>query len=434
MSLRKRSAVRTMVPASTGTAAAAEPETKPKPKPRPQPGPPPKPGPPPPTKPKPEPAPEPAPEATPKASPKPTPTPTPVTKPKPTPRPKPAPKRTPRPTAKAARKSAPTSAPAPAPEPSPRADDERDDPAGDRTRDDDPRTPEAAFDQLYLRSASGLLRQVELLTGNPPFARHTVARAFDLAWQHWPEVARDPEPVGWVRAAAYQYALAPWQRWVPGHRTHPRMLTRALLDPEADGALRAALLRLPADRRQTVLLHDGLGIDLPEAAEETQASTMATAGRVTRARAALAAAVPDLDEDGGGVAVRLGALLDGADGAPPDRPEGVRGASERGVRRRTLGVYAVAGLIAAATVVTIAVSPDHSPPPARHTTTTPHASEANPASSPFTTPHASEANPPSSPFTKPDAANANPAAPPRPLLLPARPPNPARFPPWPTPR
>jgi DNA-directed RNA polymerase specialized sigma24 family protein len=406
MSPRKRSAVRTKVPASTGTATAAEPETKPKPKPRPEPGSPPKPAPPPPTKPKPEPAPEPTPEATPKAKPKPTPTP--VTKPKPTPRPKPAPKRTPRPTAKAARKSAPTSEPTPAPEPSPR-DDERDDPADDRTRDDDPRTPEAAFDQLYLRSASGLLRQVELLTGNPPFARHTVARAFDLAWQHWPEVARDPEPVGWVRAAAYQYALAPWQRWVPGHRTHPRMLTRALLDPEADGALRAALLRLPADRRQTVLLHDGLGIDLPEAAEETQASTMATAGRVTRARAALAADVPGLDEDGDGVALRLGALLDRADGAPPDRPEGVRGASERGVRRRTLGVYAVAGLIAAATVVTIAVSPDHSPPP--------------PARNPVTTPHAANVNPASGPF-------ASAPAPPRPLLHPARPAKPAPIP-WP---
>src|SRR5437899_1474854 len=85
-----------------------------------------------------------------------------------------------------------------------------------------PRTPEAAFDALYLRTAPALLRQVRLLTGRPGFARHCVRRAFDLAWQRWPEVARDSDPVGWVRAAAYEYALAPWQRWVPGHGPHPR--------------------------------------------------------------------------------------------------------------------------------------------------------------------------------------------------------------------
>src|SRR5882757_9643327 len=85
-----------------------------------------------------------------------------------------------------------------------------------------PRTPEAAFDALYVRAAPGLLHQVRLLTGRPGFARHCVRRAFDLAWQRWPEVARDSDPVGWVRAAAYEYALAPWHRWVPARGPRPR--------------------------------------------------------------------------------------------------------------------------------------------------------------------------------------------------------------------
>ncbi|MCZ4120669.1 sigma factor-like helix-turn-helix DNA-binding protein [Streptomyces sp. H39-S7] len=244
--------------------------------------------------------------------------------------------------------------------------------------------PEAAFDSLYTHSVSGLVRQVELLTGNPGFAWRAVRRAFDLAWQRWPEVAADPDPVGWVRATAYEYALAPWHQWVPGHRTRPRAAARASLGSERDRALREAVLRLPRAQRQAVVLYDGLGLDLPVAAAESEASTVTMAGRITRARGALSTAVPELGDQ---APARLYDILSTDPTDPPD-PEGaadpaattdakdsrnprtakdpaaprelpaarMRDASERNVHRRTLAAVAltavIAGAVGAALVVT----------------------------------------------------------------------------------
>jgi DNA-directed RNA polymerase specialized sigma24 family protein len=214
--------------------------------------------------------------------------------------------------------------------------------------------PEDAFDRLYLHAASALARQVELLTGDSALARESVTHAYDLAWQHWPEVARDGDPVGWVRAAAYAHALAPWQRWLPAwapghHHAKPRT---------PDDPLAAALLTLPPARRQAVLLHDGLGLDLPETAVEAEATEGAAAARIAGAREALTEAVPDLRAEV--LPVRLGALLHAEpEPGPPDRPAGVRSASEHGVRQRTFGAYALTAVIALATTLAVIVTPDH---------------------------------------------------------------------------
>ncbi|MGC3004463.1 helix-turn-helix domain-containing protein, partial [Streptomyces sp. G35A] len=74
-------------------------------------------------------------------------------------------------------------------------------------------TPAQAFDGLYAFCAPALVRQAYLLTGRRDLARESVERAFQLAWERWPEVARDPDPAGWVRAAVHEWALAPWHRF-----------------------------------------------------------------------------------------------------------------------------------------------------------------------------------------------------------------------------
>ncbi|WP_367321251.1 sigma factor-like helix-turn-helix DNA-binding protein [Streptomyces sp. HUAS ZL42] len=152
-------------------------------------------------------------------------------------------------------------------------------------------TPAQAFDALYAFCAPALVRQTYLLTGRRELARESVEGAFQLAWQRWPEVARDPDPAGWVRAAAYEYALAPWHRFRPRYR-HPE-------PPPADASDRAlmdVLLTLPPSYRRALLLYDGVGLDLPETAAETQASTPAAANRVLHAREAVAARLPQLSD------------------------------------------------------------------------------------------------------------------------------------------
>ncbi|MGP3999956.1 hypothetical protein [Streptomyces sp. 8N706] len=148
--------------------------------------------------------------------------------------------------------------------------------------------PAQAFDALCTAHAVDLLRQTTLLTGQSRPARRAVERAFHQAWQRWPEVAADRNPAGWVRAAAYEHALSPW----------PRLrLRRGASDavaPGPDGALFTALLALTRTYRRALLLHDGVGIGLPETAAEIEATTTATARRLAHAREAVAAMLPEL--------------------------------------------------------------------------------------------------------------------------------------------
>lgn len=171
-----------------------------------------------------------------------------------------------------------------------------------------------AFDRLHDRHAPSLTRQVFLLCGRPSLARRSVGHAFRLAWQRWPEVAVDPDPAGWVRAAAYRYALAPWRNFrLSGPFRHARAMRNV---PPGDRGLFDALLRLPPSYRAVVLLCDGLGLDPADAAAEMEASSAAAAGRLHRGRAALAERVPLLRDAADGELPALTAALLGQLAAP----------------------------------------------------------------------------------------------------------------------
>jgi transcriptional regulator with XRE-family HTH domain len=162
-----------------------------------------------------------------------------VQAPEPEPEPKPQPEVKPQPEARPQPQPQPEAKSQPQPEPEPQ-------PRSQPVAAPEPvaLTPAQAFDALYAFSAPALVRQTFLLTGRREQARESVERAFQAAWERWPEVARDRDPVGWVRATAYEYALSPWQRFRPRHR-HPEPPPA---DP-GDRTLLNTLLRLPPRRR-----------------------------------------------------------------------------------------------------------------------------------------------------------------------------------------
>ncbi|MCK1795530.1 DNA-directed RNA polymerase sigma-70 factor [Streptomyces sp. XM4193] len=225
-----------------------------------------------------------------------------------------------------------------------------------------------AFDLLHITHSPALTRQAYLLTGNREVARWAVERAFHTAWERWPEVARDPDPAGWTRAATHEYALSPWLRFWPGHGA-PDPYDGA---PEHRAVLEA-FWGLPRNYRRTVLLHDGIGLSLAETAAETEASTGATLGRLRHGREAMAVLVQEIadagtasggdgeDGPGGGSDGDLGSELRGAalgellrraaaaHRVGPDRTPAVRPASEHVTRRGTL---AAAGLTAVLVLTT----------------------------------------------------------------------------------
>ncbi|WP_404948697.1 helix-turn-helix domain-containing protein [Streptomyces sp. ARC14] len=271
-------------------------------------------------------------------------TPAPEMAPAPEPGPTHEPEVAPAPEAALAPPPAPTSPPPP-PEP---------DPATPRL------SPDEAFDALYAHAAPGLVRQTYLLTGRRSLARESVERAFQLAWHRWPEVAVDRDPVGWVRAAAYEYAMSPWHRLRRVHR-HPDA-------PPSEPARRAlfeALLELPPAYRRTLLLYDGVGLDLPETAAETEASTPAAAGRLEVARAAVAERLPELAavaspaEQSELLHDRLGGLARAEHVPAPPPARDVRTGSESKARLWTRAAIAFAALLIGATALTLHTAPTH---------------------------------------------------------------------------
>ncbi|WGP12207.1 helix-turn-helix domain-containing protein [Streptomyces sp. SH5] len=221
-------------------------------------------------------------------------------------------------------------------------------------------SPAEAFDELYARTAPGLVRQTYLLTGRRALARESVERAFELAWQRWPEVAVDRDPGGWVRAAAYEYAMSPWHRLRRTHR-HPDA------PPTEPGkrALFDALLALPPAYRRTLLLYDGIGLDLPETAAETEASTPAAAGRLMTARAAVAERLPELAdadspaEQSALLHERLGGLARAEHVPVPPPARAVRTGSENKARLWTRAAVAGVALLIAVTGLTLHTAPTH---------------------------------------------------------------------------
>ncbi|MFD9507116.1 helix-turn-helix domain-containing protein [Streptomyces mirabilis] len=217
-------------------------------------------------------------------------------------------------------------------------------------------TPDQAFDALYAFCAPALVRQTYLLTGRRELARESVERAFQLAWHRWPEVAMDRDPAGWVRATAYEFALSPWHRLRPRHR-NPEPPPAA----PADRALLDVLLQLPAVYRRTLLLYDGVGLDLPETAAETEASTPAAANRLLHAREAVATRLPELAEPKE-LRRRL-AEVASAERLRATKPTTVRWGGEQRARQWTRAAIAFTVVLIGATTLTLRTAPDHYEPP-----------------------------------------------------------------------
>lgn len=226
-------------------------------------------------------------------------------------------------------------------------------------------SPAEAFDALYGHAAATLFHQTYLLTGRRALSREAVAKAFELAWQRWPEVAVDRDPVGWVRAAAYEHAMSPWRRLRGEHR-------RLDPPPEAPGqrALLDALLALPPSCRRTLVLHDGVGLGLPETAAETEASTRAAAGRLVTARAAIAERLPEVAapespaEQSALLHEHLGTLARSRPASLPV-PELIRTGSERKAQLWARSAIAFTALIIGLTLIALATAPrKYETPPA----------------------------------------------------------------------
>ncbi|MGW0709300.1 RNA polymerase sigma factor [Streptomyces sp. NPDC002643] len=223
-----------------------------------------------------------------------------------------------------------------------------------------PLTPAQAFDALYAHCAPSLVQQAYLLTGRRRLARDAVERAFHLAWQRWPEVAVDRDPAGWVRAAAHDVALCPWRRLRPRLPSPFGRPEPGPADPTGR-ALLDVLLKLPPPYRRTLVLYDGLGMDLPETAAETEASTPAAAGRLMYARETVLTHLPEpLSPD---ALHRLLAELPLEVHPGPTTPVVLRARADLRARRWTHAALALTAVLLTTTALALRTAPGPYEPP-----------------------------------------------------------------------
>ncbi|MEU4089948.1 hypothetical protein [Streptomyces aureus] len=215
--------------------------------------------------------------------------------------------------------------------------------------------PARAFDALYVQAGGQLVHQVMLLTGSRRLAFRAVDVAFHQAWENWPEVAIDPDPVSWVRAKAYDFALAPWCRFRPVYRTDVAV---------AKDSVWQAFLGLPTHHRRVLMLCEGLGLATAKAALEMEATTGATESRLEHARAFVQQylATPGRPGPMGNWLKSCTAV---ASTATLPRAHCVRQASERLTCLQTRLAFAAIAALAALVAITCTTTHDrsHRPPP-----------------------------------------------------------------------
>jgi RNA polymerase sigma-70 factor (ECF subfamily) len=157
----------------------------------------------------------------------------------------------------------------------------------------------SGFDVFYAQCAPMLVRQLHAMTGDLAEAQDCVQEGFARAWQRWDRISRYEAPEAWVRQVAWRLAVSRFRR----ARTGLRATLRHGPPPDAPPmspdrvALVAALASLPPAQRRAVVLHHVVGLSVQEVADETGAPTGTVKARLSRGRAALAAALADDPEE-----------------------------------------------------------------------------------------------------------------------------------------
>lgn len=153
-----------------------------------------------------------------------------------------------------------------------------------------------SFDAFYLGTRLHLLRQLTVMTGDPEQAADVLQEAYSRAWQRWERVASLADPVAWVRTVAWRVAISQYRRRrVAVDRLRRYFVPEAVVDrtPASDEVLdlRAALHLLTPAHRQALVLHEMCGLTVEQIAEEAGVAVGTVKSRLSRARAALVAAL-----------------------------------------------------------------------------------------------------------------------------------------------
>jgi RNA polymerase sigma-70 factor (ECF subfamily) len=128
-------------------------------------------------------------------------------------------------------------------------------------------------------------------------AEEVVQEAFVRLVQRWSKVSRYDDPEAWVRQVAFRLATSRWRRRRAGAAALLRLgPARHVSAPSVDRvAVDAVLAPLTPAHRAVLVLHHAVGLSVDEIAAELGVAPGTVKSRLSRARAAAAAAYGEDD-------------------------------------------------------------------------------------------------------------------------------------------
>lgn len=153
-----------------------------------------------------------------------------------------------------------------------------------------------SFEEFFDTASRRLVGQAYLLTGNLAESQDLAQETLLRVWSRWDRVSSYDNPEAFARRVLYNQAVS-WQR----RRSVARRELSPIGDlpgPDADHLdILAALARLPVDQRKAIVMHDVVGLDANEIADELGARPGTVRQWLSRGRLALAR---DLDHETSG--------------------------------------------------------------------------------------------------------------------------------------
>jgi RNA polymerase sigma-70 factor (ECF subfamily) len=154
----------------------------------------------------------------------------------------------------------------------------------------------AAYDAFYTGSWGRLFGQACVLTGDRETAQDLTQEALLRAWRRWDRIAGFEDPEGWTRRVLHNLCIESWRR----NRT--RMAHRPVEAPPSPDVpvhhhqLAQAMRDLPGDQARALLLHDGLGMTVPETAAELAVPEGTVRSWLSRSRKVVAARITQSEQ------------------------------------------------------------------------------------------------------------------------------------------
>lgn len=152
----------------------------------------------------------------------------------------------------------------------------------------------ADFDAFYRGTATRVIHTVYAATGDLGLAQDCAQEAYARAWQQWPSLSAEGEPLAWVRTVARRIAISAWRKRESERKALTKAKDSGITDStsastDAAVTVQAALATVPDDQREVLALFYISDLSIEQISRELDAPVGTIKARLHRGRTALAA-------------------------------------------------------------------------------------------------------------------------------------------------